>query len=175
MAVLLPDPGSAPSRETATPRRTWNLGHWDCLAALDRVLKRGGLSLPCPGHCPPLALRGLQQDPEPASVWPGASPPACTLPATSGGDPKLLPASPATNASLGHMRAEELWPRPDAAGSEDGRHREASPPCTQDKIDAKKIKAEEIQELWYVAGDLIQLGYLSRGELMRNEITKAIP
>ena len=71
MAVLPPDPGSTPSREMATPCRTWNLGHWDRLAALDRVLKRSSLSLPCPGHCPLLTIRRLQQDPEPTSVWPG--------------------------------------------------------------------------------------------------------
>lgn len=175
MPVLPPDPGSTPSRETATPCRTWTLGHWDCLAASDRVRKRGGLSLPRPGHCPLLAIRGLRQDPEPTSSLARVSPPAYTLPTASGGDPKPLPARPATNASLGHTQGEELWPRPNPAGSEDGRHRETSRPRTQDEIDAKETKAEEIQALRYMAGDFIQLGYLSRGDLMRNETAEIIP
>jgi len=90
----------------------------------------------------------------------------------SGGDPKLLPASPAINVALGHAWEEELRLHPDPAGSEGGRHCETSPPCTQDKIGAKETKAEEIQEEQHVAGDLLQLGDLSQGDLRRNEITE---
>lgn len=161
-----PRPRLCPEQREATPCSTWDLGHWAHMAALDHVLK--GAVYHCLGCSQTwLSIQRLWLDPNPAGE---ARVPllGCTLPTARGGDPELLPASPATNTSLSHTWGEELWPHPNPAGSGRGMHQETSP-CTEDKIDAKEPKAEAIPEFWGGAGDFTARLF-TRGDIMRNKM-----
>lgn len=143
------------------------LGHWGCLTALDCPLTSDRMSLQHPGHCLPSNCSRILNSPQSGqgftiSLYTDHS--TMWWPKTALGQPCHQPAP-------SHIWREELQQHPSPAGSGDGRHCKTTPPCPQDKTDAKETKAEEIQELRY----MIQLSYLSQGELMRNEITEVTP